>query len=190
MPRRRETTDPSPQVPGREREPLDDLFAAAYNELRHIASSLKRHDGSVTLNPTALVNEAWLRLSDSPQLGALSPAHFKAVAARAMRRVLIDAARRRHARKRGAGSETVLIAFDEVADQRMIREEDVLGLDAALRDLARLDPRQAALVEYRYFGGLTVSELAVTLGVSETTVERDWRVAKAWLKSQLTRNRL
>src|ERR1044071_7541646 len=144
MPRRRETTDPSPQVPGREREPLDDLFAAAYNELRHIASSLKRHDGSVTLNPTALVNEAWLRLSDSPQLGALSPAHFKAVAARAMRRVLIDAARRRHARKR-AGSDVVVIAFDEALEQPVIRAEDVLGLDVALRDLARLDPRQATL---------------------------------------------
>ena len=185
MPRRREPSDPD-DAPDRAREPLDDLFAATYNELRHIASSLKRHDGSVTLNPTALVNEAWLRMSDSPQLGALSPAHFKAVAARAMRRVLIDAARRRHARKR-AGNDVIVIAFDEVAEQRIIREEDVLGLDAALRDLARLDPRQATLVEYRYFGGLTVSELAETLGVSETTVERDWRVAKAWLKSQLRR---
>jgi RNA polymerase sigma factor (TIGR02999 family) len=184
MPRRRETRHPD-DAPDRAREPLDDLFAATYNELRHIASSLKRHDGSVTLNPTALVNEAWLRMSDSPQLGALSPAHFKAVAARAMRRVLIDAARRRHARKR-AGSE-VMIAFDEAVEPRVIRDEDVLGLDAALRDLARLDPRQATLVEYRYFGGLTVSELAETLGVSETTVERDWRVAKAWLKSQLRR---
>ena len=185
MPRRREMSDPD-DASERAREPLDDLFAATYNELRHIASSLKRHDGSVTLNPTALVNEAWLRLSDSPQLGALSPAHFKAVAARAMRRVLIDAARRRHARKR-AGNDVVVIAFDEAVEQRVIREEDVLGLDAALRDLARLDPRQATLVEYRYFGGLTVSELAETLGVSETTVERDWRVAKAWLKSQLRR---
>jgi RNA polymerase sigma-70 factor, ECF subfamily len=182
MPRRREPSDPD-DAPDRAREPLDDLFAATYNELRHIASSLKRHDGSMTLNPTALVNEAWLRMSDSPQLGALSPAHFKAVAARAMRRVLIDAARRRHARKR-AGSD-VVIAFDELVEQPVIRDEDVLGLDAALRDLARLDPRQATLVEYRYFGGLTVSELAETLGVSETTVERDWRVAKAWLKSQL-----
>jgi RNA polymerase sigma factor (TIGR02999 family) len=185
MPRRREPSDPD-DAPDRAREPLDDLFAATYNELRHIASSLKRHDGSVTLNPTALVNEAWLRMSDSPQLGLLSPAHFKAVAARAMRRVLIDAARRRHARKR-AGSDVVVIAFDEALEQPVIRAEDVLGLDVALRDLARLDPRQATLVEYRYFGGLTVSELAETLGVSETTVERDWRVAKAWLKSQLRR---
>ena len=187
MPRRRELTDHSADPPDRAREPLDDLFAATYNELRHIASNLKRHDGSVTLNPTALVNEAWLRMSDSPQLGALSPAHFKAVAARAMRRVLIDAARRRHARKRASGSDVVLIAFDEAVEHRVIRDEDVLGLDVALRDLARLDPRQATLVEYRYFGGLTVSELAETLGVSETTVERDWRVAKAWLKSQLKR---
>ena len=87
-------------------------------------------------------------------------------------------------RKR-AGSDVVVIAFDEAVEQAVIRAEDVLGLDVALRDLARLDPRQATLVEYRYFGGLTVSELAETLGVSETTVERDWRVAKAWLKSQL-----
>jgi RNA polymerase sigma factor (TIGR02999 family) len=186
MPRRRESADPRARTPASEREPLDDLFAATYHELRHIASSLKRHDGSVTLNPTALVNEAWLRMSDSPQLGALSPAHFKAVAARAMRRVLIDAARRRNARKR-AGTDTVVIAFDESTEQPIARDDDVLGLDAALQDLARLDPRQASLVEYRYFGGLTVSELAEALGVSETTVERDWRVAKAWLKSQLSR---
>jgi RNA polymerase sigma factor (TIGR02999 family) len=188
MPRRRETTPKTSDEADRAREPLDDLFAATYRELRHIAANLKRHDGSVTLNPTALVNEAWLRMSDSPQLGALSPGHFKAVAARAMRRVLIDAARRRHARKRALGSDQVLIAFDESVEQQVIRDEDVIDLDAALRDLARLDPRQANLVEYRYFGGLTVSELAETLGVSETTIERDWRVAKAWLKSQLRRS--
>jgi RNA polymerase sigma factor (TIGR02999 family) len=186
MPRRREVTGTPIDQSVQERGPLDDLFAAKYDELRHIALNLKRSDGSVTLNPTALVNEAWLRLADSPQLGLLSPAHFKAVAARAMRRVLIDAARRRHARKRDLGSDFVLIAFDDSVEHQVIRDEDVLGLDAALRDLARLEPRQATLVEYRYFGGLTVSELAEILDVSETTVERDWRVAKAWLKSQLS----
>jgi RNA polymerase sigma factor (TIGR02999 family) len=169
-----------------ERGPLDALFAAKYKELRRIASNLARHDPGVTLSPTALVNEAWLRLADSPELGGLSPAHFKAIAARAMRRVLIDAARRRKTLKRSGGN-AVLIELDDVAEAQAIRDDDVLGLDSALQDLARLEPRQALLVEGRYFGGLTVIELAELLNVSVTTVERDWRVAKAWLKSQLDR---
>jgi len=169
-----------------ERGPLDALFASKYKELRRIASNLTRRDPGVTLSPTALVNEAWLRLADSPELGGLSPAHFKAIAARAMRRVLIDAARRRKTLKRSGGG-AVLIELDDVIEAHAIRDEDVLGLDAALQDLARLEPRQALLVESRYFGGLTVSELAQLLDVSVTTVERDWRVAKAWLKLQLRR---
>jgi RNA polymerase sigma factor (TIGR02999 family) len=170
-----------------ERGALDALFVSRYQELRRIASNLKRGDGNVTLNPTALVNEAWLKLANSPELGALSQAHFKAIAARAMRRVLIDAARRRNAQKRSAGPAVVLVALDESVEEQVIGEDDVLGFDEALKDLERLEPRQAALVEGRYFGGLTVAELAEVLDVSETTVERDWRVARAWLKGQLRR---
>lgn len=185
MPRRRERTDGIGDAQLQERRALDELFEARYNELRRIASNLKRHDGNVTLSPTALVNEAWLRLSDSPGLGTLSSAHFKAIAAQAMRRVLTDAARRRHAQKRVAAG--VMIEFDTALEDQIINEEHVLELDTALKDLARLEPRQAALVEARYFGGLTVPELAELHNVSVTTVERDWRVARAWLKSQLKR---
>lgn len=162
---------------------LDALFASQYRELRRIAANLKRDDPGVTLSPTALVNEAWLRLSASPELGALPASHFKAIAARAMRRVLIDGARRRKAQKRAGGS--VVIALDDAVEPQVIRDDDMLALDAALKDLARLEPRQAQLVESRYFGGLTVAELAGLLEISETTVERDWRAAKAWLKTQL-----
>jgi RNA polymerase sigma factor (TIGR02999 family) len=170
-----------------ERRALDALFTARYKELRRIASTLKRGDGSLTLNPTALVNEAWLKLAGSAGFGTLSAAHFKALAARAMRRVLIDAARRRRARKRSTGDPFVAVAFDESLEGEIAVEEDLLGLDTALRDLERLAPRQAAIVEARYFGGLTVLELSQYLNVSETTVERDWRVARAWLRAQLLR---
>jgi RNA polymerase sigma factor (TIGR02999 family) len=183
--RRRHAGDHANTRSSIERGALDELFAAKYEELRRIASTLKSGDGSLTLSPTALVNEAWVRLSGSPALGGLSPAHFKAIAARAMRRILIDAARARKARKRSGGTDVVMIAVDESVEQQLIREDDVLGLDAALEDLARLEPRQAEIVEGRYFGGLTVAELADVLQVSDTTIERDWRVAKAWLKTQL-----
>jgi RNA polymerase sigma factor (TIGR02999 family) len=185
MPRRREHTHGIDHTQVEERRALDELFEDRYKELRRIASNLKRHDGNVTLSPTALVNEAWLRLADSPQVKALSSAHFKALAAQAMRRVLMDAARRRNAQKR-IGAE-ITIAFDASVEDRIVGEDEVLDLDLALKELARLEPRQAALVEARYFGGLTVPELAELHNVSVTTVERDWRVARAWLKSQLRR---
>jgi RNA polymerase sigma factor (TIGR02999 family) len=185
MPRRRERTNKIADTQLEERRALDALFEDRYQELRRIASNLKRHDGNVTLSPTALVNEAWLRLADSPRVSALSSAHFKAIAAQAMRRVLIDAARRRKAQKR-IGVD-ITIAFDASVEDRIIGDEEVLDLDVALKELARLEPRQAALVEARYFGGLTVPELAELHNVSVTTVERDWRVARAWLKSQLKR---
>jgi RNA polymerase sigma factor (TIGR02999 family) len=167
------------------RQALDDLFAARYRDLKRIAANLKRNDGNVTISPTALVNEAWLKMAGSPELGRLSPSHFKAIASRAMRRVLIDAARRRDAQKRAGGSDAVFITFDAALEQQVSTEKDILGLDTALRDLERLSPRQALIVEGRYFGGLTVAELAEVLELSESTVEREWRVAKAWLKLQL-----
>ena len=184
MPRRRST---SARVVEHDRGVLDRHFADRYQELRRIAAGLKRNDPGVTINPTALVNEAWLRLSGASTLGALSVTHFKALAARAMRRVLIDEARRRHAQKRARGAGVVLISpgdLDEIAPQG---HEDVLALDEALDELARLEPRQASVVEGRYFGGLTAVELASLHGVSPVTVERDWRVAKAFLKARLRR---
>jgi RNA polymerase sigma-70 factor, ECF subfamily len=176
-------------IPGEEprrRRALDVFFAAKYEELRRLASNLKRGDGCLTLSPTALVNEAWLKLARSPDLKTLPTPHFKALAARAMRRVLIDAARRRDARKRIPRQAAVTVPIDQAPGGSGV-EVDVLGLDAALRSLERLSPRQAALVEMRYFGGLTVPELAQVLEISESTVEREWRAARAWLRSQLRR---
>lgn len=165
-----------------ERRALDDLFSAAYEELRRLAASVRRHDPAATLSPTALVNEAWLKLADSPSVARTSPLHFKRIAARAMRQVLVEAARRRNADKRGGGAPVV--TFDD-AMGTVTTADDVLGLDAALDALARLEPRQAQMVESRFFGGLDVAETAQLLGVSEATVLRDWRAAKAWLAREL-----
>jgi RNA polymerase sigma factor (TIGR02999 family) len=185
MPRQRFAT--GPHGDGSEgRQALDRFFIDRYAELRRVAVSLKRRDGGVTINPTALVHEAWLRLGTAPSLRALPPAHFKALAARAMRQILIDGARRRGASKRTAAGGP-FIAFDEAVADAGVTEKDVLDLHDALCDLERVAPRQAALVEARYFGGLTVAELAELFALSETTIERDWRVAKAWLKAQLRR---
>jgi RNA polymerase sigma factor (TIGR02999 family) len=169
MPRRRLDTE---EGDFSDRQALDRHFAERYAELRRIAANLKRGESNVTINPTALVNEAWLRLSGAPELGTVPPAHFKATAARAMRRVLIDAARYRDAQKRAGGAGAIMVAFDDGLEVQAALTDDVLGLDAALDELARLEPRQARVVEGRYFGGLTIPELATLLDVSETTIER------------------
>jgi RNA polymerase sigma factor (TIGR02999 family) len=166
-----------------ERRSLDDLFSLAYEELRRLASSVRRGDPSETLTPTALVNEAWLKLAGSPELADTSPLHFKRIAARAMRQVLIDASRRRNAEKRGSGF--AVVTFDESLEGFDSTPDDVLALDDALKKLARLNPRQATMVESRFFGGLNVAETAEMLQVSEATILRDWRAAKAWLAREL-----
>jgi RNA polymerase sigma factor (TIGR02999 family) len=114
--------------------------------------------------------------------------HFKRIAARAMRQVLVEAARRRHAHKRG-GRDAVFVTFDESIGDRSTWTDDLLGLDAALGTLARLHPRQAVMVESRFFGGLDVAETAELLGVSKATILRDWRAAKAWLAHELRQAR-
>jgi RNA polymerase sigma factor (TIGR02999 family) len=162
---------------------LDDVFSATYEELRRLASTIRRGDPSATLSPTALVNEAWLKLRESPHLARASRVHFKRIAARAMRQVLIEAARRRRADKRGGGA--TLVTFDDSIHASSATAEELLALDEALRDLAKLQPRQATLVESRFFGGLDVAETAELLDVSESTVLRDWRAAKAWLAHEL-----
>ena len=168
-------------------ENLDDLFAATYKELRHLASVVKGRDSSITLNPTALVHEAWLKMSNSPGLIASSELHFKRIAARAMRQVLIEAARRRKRLKRGGGNRTVLITADSSDAQTPLAEDELLTLDVALEELARMNPRQATIVESRFFGGLEFAEVAALLDVSEATVFRDWRAARAWLELELRR---
>jgi RNA polymerase sigma factor (TIGR02999 family) len=165
-----------------ERRALDDLFSAAYEELRRLAAAVRRDDPGATISPTALVNEAWLKLAGSPAVADTSPLHFKRIAARAMRQVLVEAARRRNAEKRGGGA--AVVTFDD-AMSHITTADDVLGLDAALEALAQLAPRQALMVESRFFAGLDVAETAALLQVSEATVLRDWRAAKAWLAREL-----
>jgi RNA polymerase sigma factor (TIGR02999 family) len=181
-------SDGSPPTP-EDRQALDYLFSVTYEELRRLASSVRRAESSVTLTPTALVNEAWLKLAGSPRLASTSPLHFKRVAARAMRQVLVEAARRRHAAKRGGARRVALVTFDDSIDEVLgdaaATADDLLALDTALEELARVSPRQAWMVESRFFGGLDVTETAQLLGVSEATVLRDWRVAKAWLAHEL-----
>jgi RNA polymerase sigma factor (TIGR02999 family) len=167
-----------------ERVALDQLFSATYEELRRLARSVRRTDPNASLSPTALVNEAWLKLAEAHGLMISSRLHFKRIAARAMRQVLIEAARRRGARKRG-GDGIAVVTFDDALVPGDTGVEDLLALDDALRDLARVSPRQAAMVESRFFGGMDVVETAELLGVSEATVLRDWRAAKAWLAHQI-----
>jgi RNA polymerase sigma factor (TIGR02999 family) len=171
----------APSAP--ERQQLDLLFSLAYEELRRLALRVRRSDPSATLNPTALVNEAWLKLARSPEIRAESPLHFKRIAARAMRQLLIEAARHRNAHKRGDGA--VRVTFDEVLAAAPSSEADLLTLNSSLEELARLAPRQAAIVESRFFGGLEMREIAEALEVSEATVMRDWRAARAWLSVRL-----
>jgi RNA polymerase sigma factor (TIGR02999 family) len=173
-----------PSATPQERRALDDVFSLVYEELRRLASFVRRGDGSVTLNSTALVHEAWLKLKDSPHLANTSVPHFKAIAAQAMRQVLVDAARRRNAQKRSAG-EAVSVTPQSYPAEIAPFDVELLALDAALEKLAGLNARQAQVVECRFFGGLSVSETAALLQVSESVVERDWRAAKAWLTSTI-----
>lgn len=173
---------------GQARQALDQLFSIAYEELRRLAATVKRGDQSFTLSPTALVNEAWLKLAKSPAIAAESPLHFKRIAARAMRQLLVESARRRNAHKRGGDGEAIFVTFDDSLDGAAACEDELLALDSALTELAQLDPRQAIIVESRFFGGLEVGEISHLLGVSEATVLRDWRAARAWLAQKLRKS--
>ena len=166
-----------------DRGALDRLFVATYDELRRLASVIRQGDPSATLTPTALVHEAWLKMASSHAIEPSSRLHFKRIAARAMRQVLVEAARRRKADKRGG--DVAMVTFDEMAGHPATSADELLLLDAALEDLARVNSRQALMVESRFFGGLDVTETAELLRVSEATVLRDWRAAKAWLSSEL-----
>jgi RNA polymerase sigma-70 factor, ECF subfamily len=170
-----------------DRGTFDSLFSAAYAELRRLASHVRRDHPAATLSPTTLVNEAWIKLAKSPGFEATSRLHFKRIVARAMRQVLVEAARRRTADKRGGG-EILFVTIDDVALKGPTTSEELLVLNTALDELARLHPRQSVMVECRFFGGFDTTELAAVLGVSEATILRDWRAARAWLASQLRRH--
>ncbi|MEO8563573.1 MAG: sigma-70 family RNA polymerase sigma factor [bacterium] len=164
------------------------LLPLVYDELhRQAARAMRREDEAHTLQATALVHEAYLRLVDQRRVEWKSRAHFFGVAAQAMRRVLVDHARGRLAEKRGGAMQRVTLG-DAGAHASADPELDVLALHEALERLAALDPEQARLVELRYFGGLGIEETAEALGVSGATVKREWAVARAWLRRELERS--
>jgi RNA polymerase sigma factor (TIGR02999 family) len=173
----------NPATTPEQRREMDYLFSLTYEELRRLAATVRRGDPSATLNTTALVNEAWLKLVHSPHFASTSSLHFKRIAARAMRQLLIEAARRRNTDKRGAGS--VPIELDAAALAIAGDGDELLALNEALEELGKVSPRQAMMVEARFFGGLDMAETAELLNVSEATLLRDWRAAKAWLTFRL-----
>jgi len=163
---------------------LDQLIPAVYGELRRIAGNfMKRQNPGNTLQASALVNEAFMRLVDSNKVNWQSRTHFFAVSAQLMRRVLVDAARRRNSQKRGG--DRMRITLDDRVDVSNEDDTDLVALDEALTRLADLNPRHSRIVELRYFGGLTEEQVAETLNVSARTVRRDWSVARAWLFREL-----
>jgi RNA polymerase sigma factor (TIGR02999 family) len=168
---------------GGDRTLLDALLPHVYAELKRLARATRAGRAGATLSTTALVHEAYLKLVPAADVDWQGRAHFFGVAARAMRQLLVDAARARGRAKRGGGA--WVVTFDEAAHVAPARADELLALDAALVRLAALDARQARVVEHRFFGGLTAAETAAVLGVSLPTVERDWRAARAWLRREM-----
>jgi RNA polymerase sigma-70 factor, ECF subfamily len=163
-----------------------ELVVLLYSELRSLASRyLRRERSDHTLQTTALVHEAYLRLADQREFHWKNKEQFMGVAAQLMRRILVDYSRGHDAQKRGKGFEKVFL--EEAAGVSKGRAADVIALDEALTRLAEFDPQQAQLVELRFFGGLNIEEAAEVLGVSRTTVKRNWNLAKAWLARELRR---
>lgn len=168
-----------------DRDALEPLLPLVYEELRRLAAGYLRHERpDHTLQPTALVHEAYLRLVGQDQVVWQNRSHFFGIAAQMMRRVLVDHARRRHAAKRGAAAIRVELSAEDL-EAGLDRDPEILALDAALDELAALDARQARVVELRFFGGLTVEETAEVVGISTATVKREWRTARAWLRREL-----
>jgi RNA polymerase sigma factor (TIGR02999 family) len=166
---------------------LDKLYPLVYNELRRLAHGyLKRERKGHTLQTTALINEAYLRLVDQKHVQWANRSHFFGISAQIMRRILIDHARRYEYSKRGGGAQR--ISLDEAAVVAKERGRQLLMLDEALNGLAQIDPRRSRVVELRYFGGLSNEEIAGVLKISENTVTRDWNMARAWLYQEFSRN--
>ena len=167
----------------------DDLVPLGYRELRRRAAAYLRHEpAGHTLQPTALVHEAYARLLGDQPVAWEGRAHFFGIASRVMRRVLVEHARERGAAKRGGGA--VRVSLHDGLEATSPRDCEMLLLDQALEELTQLDERQAAIVELRYFGGLSEQEVAALLGLSRATVTRAWRGARAWLFRRITAGRL
>jgi RNA polymerase sigma factor (TIGR02999 family) len=163
---------------------LEDVINAVYKELRRMADRYLRHEPTGhSLQPTALVHEAYLRLIDQTQVTWQNRAHFFGVAAQMMRRILVDHARTKHREKRGGNERT--FSLEEVLEIGKGRTADLVSLDEAMDKLAEIDERKSRVVEMRFFGGLSVDETAEALNVSPQTILRDWKLAKAWLYQQL-----
>ncbi len=168
-----------------DRSALDDLLPLVYDELRRLADRyLRRERSDHTLQATALVNEAYLRLVDQ-NVSWQNRAHFFGIAAEMMRRILIDHARGLQAAKRGSGG--IKLALDEVIDLSDERAADLIALDDALKALAEIDPQKSRIVELRFFAGLSIEETAKVLDIGTATVIRQWRMAKAWLYHEVTK---
>lgn len=176
---------------GGERGALDDLFAILYDELRELAHRPRRRwHGNYTLDTTALVHEAYVKLVGQARIDVESRAHFRALAARAMRHILCDYARERGAKKRGGELDPLRFDEADALPARVVFTEEqsdtLVALDDALRRLEEVDARQSEVVECRFFGGLTIEETAAAVGVSPRTVKRDWAMAQAWLRREMT----
>lgn len=185
-----DTTELLTRARSNDAEALDRLFALVYEELRGLARAQRRRwEGDHTLNTTVLVHEAYLRLVDQTSPDWRDRAHFMAVAARAMRHILIDYARRRQALKRGGGAQRLTLqeieAGLESGDPGEAADEALLALQDALERLAEESERQCRIIECRFFGGMTIEETAEALGVSPATVKRGWAAAQAWLYRDL-----
>ena len=166
---------------------LDELYPLVYDELHRLARRyMSRERKDHTLQTTALINEAYVRLVDQKNVNWANRSHFFAISAQIMRRILIDHARRHAYAKRGGGAQQV--SLEEVAAITPDQGRELVRLDEALKSLAERDPRRSQVVELRYFGGLNNEEIAGVLNVSENTVTRDWNMARAWLYQQLTEN--
>ena len=184
MPETRQLQEADPHTAPPGRATMDALVPLLYDELRRIAHyRLRAEQTGHTLETTGLVHEAYLRLAGSERLDLADRAHLLAVAAQAMRHVLIDSAVRRKAGKRGGGLATV--SLDDVPVVDAARSEELLALDEALTRLGAIDARQARVVECRFFGGMSIEDTAVALELSPATVKRDWALARAWLNREL-----
>jgi RNA polymerase sigma factor (TIGR02999 family) len=169
-----------------DRGAVDALLPIVYKELRRVASVYMRKERvDNTLQPTALVHEAYMKLVGQHSVEWQNRAHFLAVAAQQMRRILVDRARARSTSKRGG--EMAVVQLDEGLASAVTRDRDLVALDEALRELARKDERLARVVELRFFGGLTIEETAEVLRISTATVDRDWVAARAWLRREMRR---
>ncbi|HLO00212.1 MAG TPA: sigma-70 family RNA polymerase sigma factor [Pyrinomonadaceae bacterium] len=164
---------------------LEKLMPLVYEELRRLAGNyIRRERQGHTLQPTALVNEAYLRLVDQHNEHWHNRAQFYGIAAQLMRRILVDHARSKHAEKRG-GSKQERLSITSAPELSTKPDLDVLALHEALEELATVDPQQARIVELKFFGGLSIEQSAEVLGIGHATVERDWKMARAWLRRQL-----